>query len=113
MDAARFIERVKAKKFFDDQLVDVRELAERPPVYQDVANGLHAVVTSALGNLGIDELYSHQAMLPAGGTAHFIVSVESVDGELHLGCLTFTASGSACRGPVLNSVSEPAPTAES
>ena len=61
MDAASFIERVKGKRFFEDQLVHVRELVARPPVYRDVAGGLHPAVTDVLGKLGIERLYSHQA----------------------------------------------------
>ena len=61
METGTFLERIRSQNFFNNQIVYVEELSERPPVYQDVPGGLHEAVEKALDRLGIKQLYSHQA----------------------------------------------------
>ena len=61
METGTFLERIRHHNFFNNQIVCVEELPERPPVYQDVPGGLHEAVEKALDRLGIEKLYSHQA----------------------------------------------------
>ena len=61
MDAAAFLNRVKGQDFFDQQIVHIREIPERPAVYRDSPGGLQPAVEAALRQRGIHRLYAHQA----------------------------------------------------
>ncbi len=61
MEASEFIERLRRRPFFRDQIVQVRKLPERPAEFADLPGGLHPAVAGALAEKGIDRLYSHQA----------------------------------------------------
>ena len=61
MDATSLIERLKKQEFFEDQVIHVQELPERPPVYGEVKGGINEKVSAALAAMGIEKLYSHQA----------------------------------------------------
>ncbi|MBI3947213.1 MAG: DEAD/DEAH box helicase [Armatimonadetes bacterium] len=61
MDVQTFLARLHQQRFFDDQIVHVRTLPERPPVYADVPGGLHPAVAAALAEASIHRLYAHQA----------------------------------------------------
>jgi len=82
MDADKFLEQITGTKFFEDQVVHVQELPERPPVYQDLGGGLHEAVGNVLRNLGIGKLYSHQA-----------TAIEHVRSGKNIVIVTGTASG--------------------
>ena len=61
MDVEVFVERIRGRKFFFDQVVHVEELPERPARFGDVEGGLDPIVREALERDGIERLYSHQA----------------------------------------------------
>jgi len=61
METATFLERISNHDFFENQIIHVEGLPERPPVYQDVPGGLHEAVEKTLDKFDIKELYSHQA----------------------------------------------------
>ena len=82
MDAADFLAQLKRQSFFAGQIVHVRELAERPPVFGELAAGLHPGVAAALGELGIHQLYAHQ-----------VAAIEHLRGGRSVVVVTGTASG--------------------
>ena len=61
MDVGAFLQELQGHSFYRDQIVQVRQLPERPPVFQALAGGLPAAVAAALARAGITELYAHQA----------------------------------------------------
>jgi DEAD/DEAH box helicase domain-containing protein len=61
LEARTFLERLKRQPFFSDQIAHVEYLSAREPVYRDVPGGLREASAVALGRLGINKLYSHQA----------------------------------------------------
>jgi len=61
MDASTFLQRIKHHDFFDNQVVHVETLAERPAVFAEVPGGLHPVTQAMLAEQGIRALYRHQA----------------------------------------------------
>lgn len=61
MNSKELLQRIQRQSFFEDQVVTVRKLPARPPVLQDVRDGLREEVAVALGRRGIGKLYSHQA----------------------------------------------------
>jgi len=82
VDVEKFLQQVHGQDFFDDQIVQSRELAERPPVYQKVSGGLNQTVADSLGALDIRQLYSHQA-----------TAIEEVREGRNIVIVTGTASG--------------------
>jgi DEAD/DEAH box helicase domain-containing protein len=61
MDATTFLERLRNTDFFQNQVVEVKEIPAREPVHQNVSGGLAEPIAVALGRQGINKLYSHQA----------------------------------------------------
>jgi len=61
VNAREFLDQLRGTRFFENQVVSVKELPERPPVHQELKSGLHESVRAVLDGLGIDKLYSHQA----------------------------------------------------
>ncbi|MEW6753067.1 MAG: DEAD/DEAH box helicase [Candidatus Latescibacterota bacterium] len=82
MDTAAFLEVLKRRHFFADQVVHVRELPERPARFAPVEGGLHPEVSRALARIGVEQLYLHQA-----------AAVEKVRAGGSLTVVTGTASG--------------------
>ena len=82
MDATTFIARMKASRFFENQIVHVQQLPERSPMHQEVKGGLHQAVEHVLGNTGIEQLYSHQA-----------TAIERIRDGKNIVIVTGTASG--------------------
>ena len=86
MDVASFIKRIEHQNFFDNQIVHVKHIEPFPPVYRDVNGGLHPNLQNILAELGINQLYSHQAE-----------SIELIRDNKNLVIVTGTASGSGKR----------------
>ena len=82
MDLTTLLDRLERHRFFTDQIVHMEELTERSPVYQEVPGGLHEAVELALGRLGIEKLYSHQA-----------AAIGNIRGRKNVVIVTGTASG--------------------
>ena len=61
MDARTFLERITQQRYYSDQVAHVQVLPARPPVYTEVAGGLHPAIEAALERAGIEQLYCHQA----------------------------------------------------
>jgi len=61
MDAQAFLDRLKNVDFFRSQVAHVETLSARPPVFKDLAGGVHPAVQAALDEQGIGRLYCHQA----------------------------------------------------
>jgi len=61
MNTAQFLARIRNRDYFDNQIVHVREMAERQPEFAEVAGGLRPAVQDTLRLQGIELLYSHQA----------------------------------------------------
>ncbi|MFH1731344.1 MAG: DEAD/DEAH box helicase [Planctomycetota bacterium] len=61
MDAQAFLDRLKKVDFFRSQVAHVQSLPERPPVFKDLADGVHPAVQAALSEQGVGRLYAHQA----------------------------------------------------
>ena len=80
MDASRFIESVRKREFFEEQVVNVQSLPERPAVCRDV--DVTAPVRRVLDKLGIGQLYDHQA-----------TAIEKVRDGRNIVIVTGTASG--------------------
>jgi len=60
MDAATFIDRIRDRQFFADQITHVELIPARPAQFADLTDGLHADVERALAEQGIERLYVHQ-----------------------------------------------------
>jgi len=82
MNTAQFLARIRNRDYFDNQIVHVRELAERKAVFADVAGGLRPAVQDGLRMQGIELLYSHQA-----------AAIEQVRAGNNVVIVTGTASG--------------------
>jgi DEAD/DEAH box helicase domain-containing protein len=82
LNATDLIARLRRQSFFRDQIVHVRELPARPAVFRDVPGGLKEATAVALGRLGINKLYAHQAE-----------AVEQVRAGRNIVVVTGTASG--------------------
>ena len=82
METGTFLEQIRNHNFFNNQIIHIEELPERPPVYQEVPGGLHEAVEKALDRLGIQKLYSHQA-----------TAIEKIRQEKNVVIVTGTASG--------------------
>ncbi len=82
MDVTEFISRLSRQDFFEDQVVHVESLAERPAVYADTQDGLQPAVAGVLSDSGITQLYSHQA-----------AAIDAVRGGESVVIVTGTASG--------------------
>jgi len=82
METGTFLEQIRNHNFFNNQIVSIEELPERPPVYQDVPGGIHEAVEKALDKLGIQKLYSHQA-----------TAIEKIRQGKNVVIVTGTASG--------------------
>jgi len=82
VDAGTFLERIEKRKFFAGQVVHVQELPARPAVYQELSAPLHESTAVALGKMGIQNLYSHQA-----------TAIDKVRAGQHIVIVTGTASG--------------------
>ena len=61
MNAKTFLTRLKKTDFFRDQVAHVESLPERPPVFKDLAGGVHPAAQATLDEAGIQRLYAHQA----------------------------------------------------
>jgi DEAD/DEAH box helicase domain-containing protein len=61
MDAGQFITQMKKEDFFADQVVHVEELPPREAQYEEIDGGMHPAIEGVLQQLGINQLYSHQA----------------------------------------------------
>ncbi len=61
MDATTFLQRIQRRDFFDNQVVHVQRLPERPAAFAEVPGGLQADVQRMLAEQGIGALYRHQA----------------------------------------------------
>ena len=61
MDAGAFLDRLKNVDFFRSQVAHVESLPERPPVFKELAGGVHPAVQTTLSEQGIGQLYAHQA----------------------------------------------------
>jgi DEAD/DEAH box helicase domain-containing protein len=61
VDAAAFLSRLKAHKFVDDQMVDVREIPAREAVFGEVEGGVHPACQQVLARRGVERLYCHQS----------------------------------------------------
>ncbi len=82
MEAKTIIKRLEHTDFFQDQVVEVKEIPARPPVHQNVADGLAEPIAVALGRQGINKLYSHQA-----------TAIENIRDRRDIVIVTGTASG--------------------
>jgi len=82
MDAETFLQRLRRKRFFRDQMQHVEALPQRHAVFADVAEGLHEAVQARLQGDGISRLYSHQAE-----------AIEKVRAGKNVVIVTGTASG--------------------
>ncbi|MFA6107139.1 MAG: DEAD/DEAH box helicase [Candidatus Latescibacterota bacterium] len=82
MNADAFLQILRAKRFYRDQIIHVQELPARSAQYREVADGLDPRVTAALSHVGIERLYSHQAE-----------AVEQVRTGASIAVVTGTASG--------------------
>ena len=82
MDVSTFLSQLTNRRFFEDQVAHVERLPERPPVYADLAGGLHPTVTAILAEKGISDLYCHQ-----------VEAVEAVREGQSVVVVTGTASG--------------------
>lgn len=61
MDVNAFIRQLKKQKFFDDQIVQMRELDAREAVHATLPAGLPEPIRQSLHQRGIEQLYVHQA----------------------------------------------------
>jgi DEAD/DEAH box helicase domain-containing protein len=61
MDVQTFLSRIREQDFFQQQIVHLESLPERPAEYADVPGGLHPAVQAVLEEQGIERLYCHQA----------------------------------------------------
>jgi DEAD/DEAH box helicase domain-containing protein len=61
VDGLRILDELRTRRFYRDQVVEVRAIPEREPVFADVDGGLDSRVARALRSRGINRLYSHQA----------------------------------------------------
>ena len=82
MDAGTFLKRLEKRKFFAGQIVHVQELPARPAQHQDLAAPLQEATALALGKMGIEKLYSHQA-----------TAIDKVRDGRNIVIVTSTASG--------------------
>ena len=82
MDASTFLQRIQRRDFFENQVVHVQRLPERPAVFAEVPGGLQADVQLMLAEQGIGALYRHQAE-----------AVAQVRAGKHIVIVTGTASG--------------------
>ena len=80
MDSARLLDRLQKQRFFQGQIVTVREIPAREARYADLS--LDPVVAGALRKAGMARLYTHQAQ-----------AVERVRQGRHVVVVTGTASG--------------------
>ncbi len=82
MNSRTFLSRLNRQRFFEDQIVHVKELPERLPQHAPVLGELHDSVRQVLERRGIKELYSHQAS-----------SLEAIRAGKNVAVVTGTASG--------------------
>ncbi len=82
MEAKTILRRLQNTDFFQDQVVEVKEIPARDPVYQNVRDGLAEPIAVALGRQGINKLYSHQA-----------TAIENIRDGRDIVIVTGTASG--------------------
>jgi len=82
MDAQTILRRLQRSEFFQDQVVEVKEIPAREPDYQNVADGLAEPIAVTLGRQGINKLYSHQA-----------TAIENIRDGRDIVIVTGTASG--------------------
>jgi DEAD/DEAH box helicase domain-containing protein len=82
VDVERFLELVQGQNFFNDQVVDARELPARSAVFREVEGGLNDTVQETLQAMDIRQLYSHQA-----------TAIEEVREGHNIVIVTGTASG--------------------
>lgn len=82
MNVDAFLQVLRAKRFYRDQITHVQELPARPAQYREVTDGLDPRVAAALTRVGIERLYSHQAE-----------AVEQVRRGASIAVVTGTASG--------------------
>ena len=61
MDVKRFLEALTSDPDYQGQIVDIQEIPAREAVYGKLEDPLPVVLTSALKEMGISRLYSHQA----------------------------------------------------
>jgi len=61
MQAKTFLHQIEHQRFFDQQIVHIKGLPERQPVFAEVPGGLAPGIQDALAMQGIECLYSHQA----------------------------------------------------
>lgn len=61
MDALQVLKSIQSQKFYSDQIVEVKELPQRPPAFAEAPGGLHPFIEEVLQQEGIERLYSHQA----------------------------------------------------
>jgi len=81
-DFLEFLEQLVCSPRYRGQIVHVEEIPARPAVYADLATPLPGPLQQALSQLGISQLYSHQAQ-----------AVENVRQQRHTAIVTSTASG--------------------
>ena len=95
MDAAAFLESVKTSPGYRGQVVEARLIPRRTAVYANVDPPISGATGAALGRLGIERLYSHQAE-----------AIQAVRRGEHIVVVTSTASGKTlCYNvPVLESL---------
>lgn len=98
MDTTAFLELLKLKKDYEDQVAHIRNLPERASVYGDLHDGvIDERVATALQAMGIKKLYSHQ-----------VDAVKHISEGSNVVVVTGTASGKTlCYNiPVVNSVTQ-------
>ncbi|MBD3243864.1 MAG: DEAD/DEAH box helicase [Chitinivibrionales bacterium] len=82
MDVTGFLDTLRRTSFFENQIVEVRELSERVAKYATLAGGLHDAVRRVLETRGIQQLYEHQ-----------VAAIENVRDGRSTVVVTGTASG--------------------
>ena len=82
MDVAAFIQAIQHHPLFDEQIVHVQEIPERPGRFAEPDRSLPKTLTRLLGGQGIERLYRHQ-----------VAALEAARDGQDLVVVTGTASG--------------------
>ena len=69
MDVESLLDRLRSSRHYRDQIVHVEELPARPARFADPGRPLQPALGDALGAVGVQRLYAHQAAAVDAATA--------------------------------------------
>lgn len=95
MDFTEFLDRVQRSRYYEGQIVHIHRIPRREAAYGDLSEPLPSELVSALGQMGIERLYTHQ-----------VEAIEAIRRGESVVTVTGTASGKTlCYNlPVLESL---------